>query len=219
MQGRHHLQHCAVRFFVPLKKLGVCSAQFLTEPLGTNSGAFRFAKLHCSSDARLRRLSFGKYLSPGSTDILRENSLRSVPPEQPFASSHIKPIYYIRFFLKLQLFFGVVFVDFSRFFIFCFVLFIQKRGVFSKKGASEQHFLIVRPSLIVQFHKATTTRNRVFLICLKQGNQKARSTHRGKKRREENFPIKNAEISANLHSLFIFMVYNKMNIFRQPTPC
>ena len=135
MQGRHHLQHCAARFFVPLKKLGVCSAQFLTEPLGTNSGAFRFAKLHCSSDARLRRLSFGKYLSPGSTDILRENSLRRRPPRATFRFIAYQAYILYQIFPQIATVFWCCICRFFKIFhlLFCSI-YTKKRRFFKKRS-------------------------------------------------------------------------------------
>ena len=65
------------------------------------------SKPRSSSDARLHRLCFGNTFRPVQRTYSTKIPCSGVPEQQPFASSHIKPIYYNRFSLKLQVFFGI----------------------------------------------------------------------------------------------------------------
>lgn len=106
------LQHRPVRFLHALKKHGIYSARPFTRPHRTNPGFESNTIKPQGSGARLRRLCFGKTFRPVKRTYSAKITCLGVPSQQPFASSHIKPLYYIRIFIKLQHFFCVQIIDF-----------------------------------------------------------------------------------------------------------
>ena len=167
MQGRHSLQHRPVRFLHPLKNTEFVPSDSSRGVEQNKFRDFRLASCARSSDARSHRLCLGHTFRPVKRTYSTKITCLGVPSQQPFASSHIKPLYYNRFFPKKQDFSFVKNTELSKQQTIVYCHNAQKRRFFRGSKAQKASVSVKHPNFFVQITKSPTTRFRVISFCQK----------------------------------------------------